>query len=130
MGLPKSEHIGRILIDPRDSDVVLVAAEGPLWSSGGERGVYRTEDGGESWTQVLVVDEKTGATDLEFDPSNPDVIYAATYERRRKVWAFLAGGPGSGIHRARQRRDGSKPALPRCPRGERTPVGPGSRTEN
>ncbi len=96
----KSDHIGRILIDPRDSDVVLVAAEGPLWSSGGLRGVFRTEDGGERWTQVLDIDEKTGATDLEFDPSNPDVIYAATYERRRKVWAFLAGGPGSGIHKS------------------------------
>jgi len=100
MGLSASEHIGRILIDPRDSDVVLVAAEGALWSSGGERGVYRSEDGGESWTHVLAVDEKTGATDLEFDPSNPEVLYAATYERRRKVWAFLAGGPGSGIHKS------------------------------
>ena len=97
MGLDGSDHIGRILIDPRDSDVVLVAAEGPLWSSGALRGVFRTTDGGESWSQVLDIDEKTGATDLEFDPSNPEVIYAATYERRRKTWAFLAGGPGSGF---------------------------------
>ncbi len=100
MGLESSEHIGRILVDPRDPDVVFVAAEGPLWSSGGERGVFRTTDGGESWEAVLAIDENTGATDLEFDPSNPDVIYAATFQRRRHIWAYLAGGPGSGIHKS------------------------------
>ncbi len=97
MGLPQSQHIGRILVDPRDGDVVLVAAEGPLWSAGGERGVYRTTDGGATWAPVLQIDENTGVTDLEFDPANPDVVYAAAYERRRHVWGFLAGGPRSGI---------------------------------
>jgi photosystem II stability/assembly factor-like uncharacterized protein len=97
MGLRTSEHIGRILVDPRDSDVVLVAAEGPLWSSGGERGVYQTTDGGDSWQPVLTVSDETGATDLERDPTDPDVVYSATYQRRRKVWAHLAGGPESGI---------------------------------
>jgi hypothetical protein len=97
MGLAKSEHIGRILVDPRDSDHVLVAAEGPLWSAGGERGVYRSTDGGATWTPVLQIDEHTGVTDLEFDPANPDVIYAAAYQRRRHVWGFLGGGPGSGL---------------------------------
>jgi photosystem II stability/assembly factor-like uncharacterized protein len=97
VGLQKSEHIGRILVDPRKSDVVLVAAEGPLWAAGGERGVYRTTDGGATWTQALKIDEHTGVTDLEFDPSNPDVVYAAAYQRRRHVWGFLAGGPSSGI---------------------------------
>jgi hypothetical protein len=82
---------------PRDGDVVLVAAEGPLWSAGGERGVYRTTDGGATWKGVLQIDEHTGVTDLEFDPSNPDVVYAAAYQRRRHVWGFLAGGPRSGI---------------------------------
>lgn len=100
MGLESSEHIGKILIDPRDGNVVLVAAEGPLWSPGGERGVFRSADGGESWTQVLVIDEDTGATDLEFDPENPDVVYAATFQRRRHIWGYLAGGPGSGIHKS------------------------------
>lgn len=100
MGLPKSEHIGRILVDPRDGNVVLVAAEGPLWASGGERGVYRTTDGGATWTAVLTIDDDTGVTDLEFDPSNPDVVYAAAYQRRRHVWGFLGGGPGSGIHKS------------------------------
>ncbi|MBA3639765.1 MAG: glycosyl hydrolase [Acidobacteria bacterium] len=97
MGLQKSEHIGRILVDPRNGDVVLVAAEGPLWAPGGERGVYRSTDGGVTWTQALQIDENTGVTDLEFDPSNPDVVYAAGYQRRRHVWGFLAGGPSSGI---------------------------------
>jgi photosystem II stability/assembly factor-like uncharacterized protein len=97
VGLQQSQHIGRILVDPRDSKVVLIAAEGPLWSEGGERGVYRTADGGATWTPVLQIDEHTGVTDLEFDPSNPDVVYAAAYQRRRHVWGFLAGGPGSGI---------------------------------
>ena len=100
MGLPHSEHIGKILVDPRNSDVVLVAAEGPLWSAGGDRGVYRTTDGGQTWTQVLSIDEHTGATDLEFHPSNPDVIYAAAYQRRRHTWSLLAGGPQSGIYKS------------------------------
>lgn len=98
MGLPKSEHIGKILIDPRNSDVVYVAAEGPLWSSGGERGLYKSENGGKSWKVVLSVDSYTGVTDVEFDPSNPDVLYAATYQRFRRTWALMAGGPNSGIH--------------------------------
>jgi photosystem II stability/assembly factor-like uncharacterized protein len=96
-GLQTSQHIGRILVDPRDGNVVLAAAEGPLWSAGGERGVFRTTDGGATWTPVLQIDADTGVTDLEFDPSNPDVVYAASYQRRRHVWGFLAGGPGSGI---------------------------------
>ncbi len=97
LGLQKSEHIGRILVDPRNGEVALVAAEGPLWSAGGERGIYRTMDGGATWTQALAIDEHTGVTDLEFDPSNPDVVYAAGYQRRRHVWGFLGGGPSSGI---------------------------------
>ena len=100
MGLPQSQHIGKILIDPRDGNTVLVAAEGPLWSSGGERGAYRTTDGGATWTAVLTIDENTGVTDLEFDPSDPDVVYAASYQRRRHVWGLLAGGAGSGIHKS------------------------------
>ena len=100
MGLETSEHIGKILIDPRNSNTILVAAEGPLWASGGERGVFRTEDGGETWEQVLTIDENTGATDLEFDPTNPDVVYAAAYQRRRHIWALLGGGPQSGIYKS------------------------------
>jgi photosystem II stability/assembly factor-like uncharacterized protein len=100
MGLKNSEHIGRILIDPRNSDIVYVAAEGPLWSSGGERGLYKTADGGKTWTLVLEIDADTGITDAEFDPSNPDIVYAAAYQRRRKTWALLGGGPKSGIYKS------------------------------
>ncbi|MDH5643581.1 MAG: glycosyl hydrolase [Gemmatimonadota bacterium] len=100
MGLENSEHIGKILIDPRDGNAVYVAAEGPLWASGGERGLYKTTDGGATWTLVLSIDENTGVTDIEFDPTNPDVLYAAAYQRRRHVWSLLAGGPGSGIYKS------------------------------
>lgn len=100
MGLEDSEHISKILVDPRDGDTVFVAAEGPLWSSGGARGLFKTTDGGRTWDLVLSVDENTGVTSLEMDPRDPDVLYAATYERRRKIWAHLAGGPGSGIHKS------------------------------
>lgn len=100
VGLPASEHVGRILIRPEDGNTVLVAAEGPLWSAGGERGVFRTEDGGETWSHVLDIDPNTGVTDLEFDPSDPDVVYAAAYQRRRHVWGLMAGGESSGIHKS------------------------------
>ena len=100
MGLEASEHVGKVLVDPRDGAVVFAASEGPLWSAGGERGLYKSSDRGETWRAVLHVDEDTGVTDVEFDPVNPDVMYAATYQRRRSVWALLAGGPGSGIYKS------------------------------
>ena len=100
IGLEKSQHIGKILIDPRNSDVLFVAAEGPLWSSGGERGLYKTEDDGKTWRAVLEIDANTGVTDVEFDPSDPDVLYAAAYQRRRHTWSLLAGGPKSGIYKS------------------------------
>ncbi|MEM7332411.1 MAG: glycosyl hydrolase [Chloroflexota bacterium] len=100
MDIPKSEHIGKILIDPRDSGTIFVAAEGPLWSSGGERGVYKSTDGGESWTAVLKINEDTGVTDIAFDPSNPNTLYAAAYQRRRTVWAHMGGGAGSGLYKS------------------------------
>ncbi len=100
MGLEKSEHIGGILIDPRDSNVVYVAAEGPLWAAGGDRGLFKSTDGGATWSAVLKIDENTGITDIEFNPANPDVIYAAAYERRRHVWGFMAGGPNGGIYKS------------------------------
>jgi len=100
VGLKTSEHIGRILIDPRDSDTVYVAAQGPLWGPGGERGLYKTTDGGKNWTRILNVDENTGVTDMTLDPRNPDVLLAASYQRRRHVWTIINGGPGSAIHRS------------------------------
>lgn len=97
LGLKDSEHIARILVDPRNSDVLYVAAQGPLWKSGGERGLYKTSDGGRTWKAVLTVDEHTGVSDVVQDPRNPDVLYAASYQRRRHVWGLVNGGPGSAI---------------------------------
>ncbi len=99
MGLSSSEHISKIVVDPRDSNVVYAASEGPLWSAGGERGVFKTTDGGATWSAVLSISENTGVTDLEMDPRNGDVLYAASYQRRRHVWSFIGGGPESGIHK-------------------------------
>jgi len=100
MGLKSSEHVARILIDPRNSNTVYVAAEGPLWSPGGERGLFKSVDGGLTWTPSLLVSKETGVTSAEFDPSNPDIIYAAAYQRRRTVAAFMGGGPESGIYKS------------------------------
>jgi len=97
VGLERSEHIGKILIDPRDTDVVYVAAQGPLWAPGGDRGLYKTLDGGASWERVLEISENTGVTDIAFDPRDPDTIYAASYQRRRHVGVLVAGGPESAI---------------------------------
>jgi len=100
MGLETSEHIGSIVIDPRDSDVVYVAAQGPLWSAGGERGVYKTTDAGDNWEQVLAIDEYTGANELLMHPDNPDLLLASSWQRHRQVWTLIDGGPGSGVHRS------------------------------
>ena len=99
MGLKRSLHIGRIVIHPTDPDIVWVAAEGPLWGPGGDRGVYKTTDGGNNWELVLDIDENTGVVDLVADPRDPDVLYAASYQRRRHLWVLIDGGPGSGIHK-------------------------------
>lgn len=99
MGLKQSEHIDRIVIDPRDSRTVYVAAEGPLWSSGGQRGVFKSTDGGRTWLPSLVISADTGATDLVMHPQNPDIMYAAAHQRRRHVAALVNGGPESAIYK-------------------------------
>ena len=97
MGLETSEHIGDVLVDPRNSNVVYVASQGPLFSEGGERGLYKTTDGGATWTAVLTISKDTGISDLAFDPRNPDVIFATAYQRRRHVGQMIGGGPEGGI---------------------------------
>ena len=99
-GLKASEHIGKIIIDPRNSDVVYVAAQGPLWAAGGDRGLYKTTDGGKTWKAILSVSPDTGVTDVVFDSSNPDTLYAASYQRRRHVYTLIDGGPESAIYKS------------------------------
>lgn len=106
LGLEETRHIGKIEVHPHNPDVAWVAALGNLWTSSPERGVYRTRDGGVTWQRVLFIDEHTGAVDLVMDPSNPDVLYAATYQRQRRAWGFNGGGPGSGIYKTTDGGDG------------------------
>lgn len=101
VGLKDSEHIAKIVVDPRDSNVVWVASQGPLWNAGGDRGLYKTTDGGKSWKKVLEISPNTGVTDVVLDPRNPDVAYAASYQRRRHVWTLINGGPESAIYKTR-----------------------------
>lgn len=100
MGLKKSEHIGKIIINPNNSDVVWVAAQGPLWKEGGDRGLYKTTDGGKSWEKSLEISENTGVSDIVIDSRNPEVIYASAYQRRRHVWTLINGGPESAIYKS------------------------------
>lgn len=100
VALAESEHIGNIQIDPRDSNVVYVSAQGPLWSSGGERGLYKTTDGGKTWKEILKVSPDTGANEVVIDPANPNTVYVAMWQRRRAVGQFIGGGPESGIYKS------------------------------
>jgi photosystem II stability/assembly factor-like uncharacterized protein len=100
IGLKDTRHIPRVLIDPRNPEVVLVAALGHAFAPSADRGVYRTTDGGKSWTKVLYVDDRTGATDLAYAPSNPLIVYAAMYQVQRQPWSFSSGGAGSGLYRS------------------------------
>jgi len=97
MGLRKSEHVGRVIVHPTNPQIVYVAAAGPLWGAGGDRGLFRTTDGGRTWKNVKNIDANTGFTDVIFDPTNPDVIYAASLQRERRPYTYVGGGPGSGL---------------------------------
>lgn len=100
MGLEKSEHISKIVVHPDNSDVVWVAAQGPLWSKGGERGVFKTTDSGKTWKQTLGDKEWVGATDLLIHPENPQILYVATWQRHRTIAAYMGGGPGTAIYKS------------------------------
>ncbi len=100
VGLGDSEHIGRIVVDPRDSKVVYVAAMGPLWNSGGDRGLYKTTDGGETWERILHISDDTGVAEVWIDPRDPETVYATSYQRRRHVWTLINGGPESAFHKS------------------------------
>ncbi|HEV7517434.1 MAG TPA: hypothetical protein VGR07_14120, partial [Thermoanaerobaculia bacterium] len=98
LGLTQSEHIRRIVLDPRNPDVAYVAALGQLWGEGGERGIYKTADGGRTWKRVLAAGDKTGGGELAIDPANPNKLFAALWQVRRWPWALQSGGPGSGLY--------------------------------
>ena len=100
MGLKTSEHIGMIRVHPKNSNIVYVAAYGPLWSAGGERGLYKTIDGGKTWENILEISENTGINEVHLDPRNPNVIYATAHQRRRHVFTYLSGGPESAIYKS------------------------------
>lgn len=100
MGLKTSEHIAKVIVDPTNSDIIYVASMGPLWKEGGERGVYKSIDGGKTWTASLSIDEHTGVSDLIMDPRNSNILYAASQQRRRHVFTYVGGGPASGMHKS------------------------------
>jgi len=100
MGLKTSQHIGRIIIHPTNPNIVFVAAVGPLWADGGERGLFKTMDGGKTWSNVLKISEHTGVTDVVMDPTDPSTMYAAAFQRQRKAYSFVGGGPESGIYKS------------------------------
>jgi len=123
VGLENSQHIARIFVDPRDSDRVFVASQGPLWNSGGDRGVFRTEDGGETWENILVIDENTGVSDLVVDPRNPDVMYASAYQRQRRVWTLVDGGPEAGVWKTEDGGDSWRKINEGLPDGDKGRIG-------
>ncbi len=100
MGLKDSEHIGMIVVDPHDSNIVYVAAQGPLWRPGGDRGLYKTTDGGENWERILEISADTGVNEVHMDPRDSRVLYASSYQRRRHVWTLINGGPESAIYKS------------------------------
>ena len=123
MGLEGTKHIGRILIHPRNPDVVYAAAVGDLWGPNEERGVFRTKDGGETWEKVLYIDEHTGAIDLAMDPGDPNTIFAGMYQRQRTGWGFNGGGPGSGLYRTFDGGDSWTELTEGLPEGDKGRIG-------
>ncbi|MBI2681831.1 MAG: glycosyl hydrolase [Acidobacteriales bacterium] len=100
LGLKDTRHIGRVLVNPKNPDIVLVAAMGHAHGPNAERGVFRSTDGGKTWSKTLYKDEKTGAIDLAFDPTNANIVFASLYEAIRRPWEYVGGGPGSGLYRS------------------------------
>ena len=100
MGLKRSEHISKIIIHPHNSDIIWVASQGPLWSSVGDRGIYKSTDGGKTWIKTLGDEKWVGATDILIDPRNPNLLYAATWQRHRTIAGYMGGGPGTAIYKS------------------------------
>ena len=100
MGLKTSEHIAKIIVDPENTDNIYVAAQGPLWRSGGQRGLYNSSDGGSTWKRILHVSDDTGISDVVMDQNDQNIMYASTYQRRRHFGILVAGGPEGGIFKS------------------------------
>jgi hypothetical protein len=122
-GLTESQHISAIIVHPQDSDTVWAAVQGPLWSPGGERGLYMTRDGGETWEKTLGGGEWTGVTDLVIDPRDPDVLYAATWQHHRTVAGYMGGGPESACIAPGRRPQLGRGSRPGCPTGNLGKIG-------
>ena len=123
LGLEETRHTGRVQVHPANPDIVYVAALGNLWRPSPDRGVYRSRDGGGRWEKVLYIDDNTGAVDLAIDPSDPDVLYAAMYQRQRRAWGFNGGGPGSGIHKTTDGGDTWRELTDGLPAGDKGRIG-------
>lgn len=123
MGLKDSEHISKIIVHPDNSDVIYVASYGPLWSDGGDRGIYRSTDGGATWENLHNVSDKTGAADLIMDPTNPDILYAAYHQRRRHVFTYIGGGPESAVYKSTDGGETWQEAMSGLPKGKMGRVG-------
>ena len=127
VGLQDTQQISRIRIHPKNPDIVYVAAQGHVWGPNADRGVYRTVDGGKTWKKVLFVDDKTGASDLVMDPTNPRILYAAFWQVYRQPWSLENGGPDRPLEVDRRRRHleeaHHRPARGRRRQGRRDGVG-------
>jgi len=123
LGLAETRHIGRVIVHPSNPDVAWVGALGNLWASSEDRGVYRTKDGGRTWQKVLYVDQNTGAVDLAIDPTRPEVLYAAMYQRERRTWGVNGGGPGSGIYKTTDGGDSWSEVVGGLPTGDKGRIG-------
>ena len=100
VGLEETQHIARIVIDPTDPNIVYVAAQGALYGPNPERGIFKSTDGGETWENILFVNESTGCSELVMDMNNPLVLYATMWEHQRLPWKVISGGPGSGVYKS------------------------------
>ena len=129
-GLEETRHIGRIVVHPTDPDRVWVAALGHLFGPNEERGVYRTTDRGATWEKVVHIDENTGFVDLAMDPADPATLYAAAYQRQRRAWGFIGGGPGSGLYKSTDGGDSWRELTEGLPEGDKGRIGVAVSTRN
>ncbi|MBI3400741.1 MAG: hypothetical protein HY048_04915 [Acidobacteria bacterium] len=123
MGLRDTQHVGRIVLHPTNPDIVYVAALGHLWGSNKERGLFKSTDGGRTWTPSLQIDEDTGVSDVAMDPSDPNVLYAAAHQRRRRAYGFHGGGPGNALYKSTDAGEHWKKLTAGLPSGELGRIG-------